>query len=121
MKVVKRRGVFWFIKPERGESTKRLLLAIARASFETARPARISHLFYNRRDQWDDVRRHIQLNPRAGAGEPLLLMDYVAGRRCKTEVVKGRKYLRFFPGDYREKDAELILTLANDYLHLQEE
>jgi hypothetical protein len=43
-------------------------------------------------------------------------MDYVAGRRCKTTIRRGRKYLTIYPGDDREQELETMYLVAIRYL-----
>src|SRR6266566_5543387 len=99
MKVAGRRGHSWFLSLEPGERLEDALLAIARASFETAAPAGISIVDYDPADLWEDVKSQITLNLSAAVGEPVLLLDYLDGRRCKSQVMRGRKCMRFYAGD----------------------
>jgi hypothetical protein len=117
MRIVKQVKPFWYLQLEGDERLDDLIQAIARASFETARPVGMGALEFESGDAWDDVKNKIgKVNPRAASGEMLLGMDYVAGRRCKTQLANGRKYVRFFPGAEREDEATGILLLAGRYL-----
>lgn len=117
MKIAKHAGPFWYLQLEIGETLDDLVQAIARASFETARPVGMGIMEFEARDRWEDVKTQIgRVDLKAAPGEPLLHMDYIAGRRCKSLLIQGRKYVRFFPGEEREEEATAILLLAGKYV-----
>ena len=107
----------WLITPEAGENIEDILLAITRASFESAESAGMGLLHYDPGDKWEDVKTQVTLCP-GGKNSPMLLhLDYIAGRRCKSQVWRRGSKLFFHAGLEREPDAKLILTMANDFLH----
>jgi hypothetical protein len=118
MRVAKKDKTFTYLELESGEQLDDLVEAFARASFETAKPVGISSFRYEANDRWEDVRHEVrEFNPRARPSESLLAMDYVAGRRCKTQLILGRKYVKFYPGEGREEDTTTVLALAAKYMH----
>ena len=126
MRIVGREAPFTLIQPNAGESVQRVLLAIARASFEIAQAEDREWLRCDLKEvgfpspkvdiPWEKVRHLVKINPEPKPGQPMLRMDYLANVRCKARVVKGRKYLRFYSGDNREAHADMILKLALRYL-----
>lgn len=118
MKIISKEKNCWIIALDKHEQLSNVVEAWGRASFEMAKPAGISALTsYNPRTQWEDVKAEA-LNRRYAAATPkyLLEMDYVAGRRCKTTIVRGHKYLTIFPGADREQEIETMYLLAMKFL-----
>jgi hypothetical protein len=118
VKIISKKKKCWVIAVEKHEELNSVVEAWARASFEMAKPAGISALTsYKAGTQWQDVRadalkrRHVAVTPKY-----LLEMDYIAGRRCKTTIIRGRKYLTIFPGDDRESEIETMYLLAVRFL-----
>jgi hypothetical protein len=118
MKIISKKKQYWIIALEKHEQLSNVVEAWARTSFEMAKPAGISALTsYNPGTQWQDVRRGALKKAYAFADPKCLLaMDYVAGRRCKTTIVRGRKYLTIYPGDDREQEIETMYLLAMRFL-----
>ena len=117
MKVIKKRKNCWLLTLDTDEDLDVVVEAFARASFELAKPRGISAITsFNPSTQWDSVRIEALKGKRFPADPHcLLLMDYVAGRRCKTTILRGRKYLTVFPGDGREEEMQTIYFLAMKY------
>lgn len=118
VKVITKKKRHWLIVLEPSERLTDVIEAWARASFELAKPAGISALTsYDSQTLWRDV-KHEALKLRYSIADPscLLQMDYVAGRRCKTTIRRGRKYLTIYPGDDREQELETMYLLAIRYL-----
>jgi hypothetical protein len=116
MHVIKKELACWYLELDKSDRLEDVVEAIARASFETATPAGISAITsFKPNATWSDVRLKA-LSKFSHSRKCLLQMDYVAGRRCKTTLVMGRKYLRFWPGDGRESQAGTIYLLATKYL-----
>jgi hypothetical protein len=118
VKVIAKKKRHWLIALEQSERPDDIVEAWARASFELAKPTGISALTsYNSQTQWEDVRSEA-LKVRYSTADPscILQMDYVAGRRCKTTIRRGRKYLTIYPGDDRKQDLETMYLLAIRYL-----
>jgi len=119
MRVVQKKKEYWLLTLDKADDLNLIVEAIARASFELAKPAGISAITsFDPSTQWETVREHALKEIRSGADPNRLLeMDYVAGRRCKTSIVRGRKYLRVYPGDDRGQEMETMYILALRYLH----
>jgi hypothetical protein len=118
VKIIAKRKRHWLIVLEQSERLSDVVEAWARASFELAKPAGISVLTsYDSQTQWRDV-KHEALKLQYSTADPscILQMDYVAGRRCKTSIRRGRKYLTIYPGDDREQELETMYLLAIRYL-----
>jgi hypothetical protein len=114
MRVHQKRKECWLLALEPDEGVQTVVEAFARASFEMARPAGISAITsFDPSIHWQSVRAEA-LRGRRSPVDPscLLAMDYVAGRRCKTAIRKGKKYLTIFPGDGREQEMETMYLLA---------
>jgi hypothetical protein len=126
---------YCYLLPERGETDRRIVAAVAAASFNSAWPEGYGW------EQWDptedvtveNVRRVIpevfrRTSSRKVAGPPrdVLCMDYVRGRRCKTQVVREargdhRGALRLDAGEYEATrgDVERLLIAAQALLALR--
>jgi hypothetical protein len=118
VRLIAKKKRHWLIVLEQSERLADIVEAWARASFELAKPAGISALTsYNSQTQWKDVKSEA-LKLRYSAADPncILEMDYVAGRRCKTTIRRGRKYLTIYPGDDREQELETMYLVAIRYL-----
>ncbi len=118
MKVVKKSKSYWLIVVEASDVVEYIVESLARASFELARPAGMGVLTdFDPSTAWENVKAEA-LGRDLCYGDPnmLLQMDYVAGRRCKTAVVRGRKYLKVYPGDDRGAEMETMYLLATKYL-----
>jgi hypothetical protein len=118
MKIILKKKNCWIIALENHEQLSNVVEAWARASFEMAKPAGISALTsYNPGTEWQHIRTEALKRPYAAVTPKYLLeMDYVAGRRCKTTIVRGRKYLTIYPGDEREQEIETMYLLAMRFL-----
>jgi len=118
MRIHQRRKECWLLILEPNEDVQAVVEAFARASFEMARPAGISAITsFDPSVQWQSVRTEA-LRGRHSPADPawLLRMDYIAGRRCKTAIRKGRKYLTVFPGEGRQQEMETMYLLAMKYV-----
>jgi|SRR5579859_113836 len=122
MRVHRKRKECWLLILEPGEEMKTVVEAFARASFEMARPAGISAITsFDPSTQWQSVRAEALRGRQSPADSTWLLrMDYIAGRRCKTAIRKGKKYLTVFPGDGREQEMETMYLLAIKYVMKRE-
>lgn len=118
MRVHQKRKECWLLILEPNEDVHTVVEAFARASFEMARPAGISAITsFDPSVQWQSARAEALRGKRSPTDPTCLLqMDYVAGRRCKTAIRKGRKYLTVFPGDGREGEMETMYLLAVRYI-----
>jgi hypothetical protein len=86
---------YCYLVPDEGQTDRMVLCAIAAASFNSAWPEGYGW------EQWDltveaTVENARTLMPKVfrrggGRGEPVLAMDYVHGRRCKTYVYRERR------------------------------
>jgi hypothetical protein len=121
-----------YLVPDRGETARQIVEAVATASFNSAWPEGYGW------EQWEptaevtleDVRRVIpdvfrRMPPRGLAGPPrdVLRMDYVGGRRCKTHIVRETRgehqgALMLDAGTYEATrgDVERLLTAAQALL-----
>ncbi|HVO80141.1 MAG TPA: hypothetical protein VMT28_05390 [Terriglobales bacterium] len=117
MRIIQKRADHWVIALEPTEQLQAVVESWARASFEMAGPAGIGAITsFDPATQWRDVEREVMNKRYAGDPSCVLEMDYVAGRRCKTTIVRGRKYLKVYPGEGREEQIETMYLLATKHL-----
>ena len=108
------------IIPE-GEATRDILMAVAKVSYDTAVPRGCGELQpYQTPSQEVILDKYIQ----EANGKPILLMDYINGRDCRTKVFKreGKWYLDAYAFQQRRVTSEeffrgVVRDKAEDFLN----
>ncbi len=119
---------YCYLLPERGETDRLIVSAVAAASFNSAWPEGYGW------EQWDPtvdvtmdnirtVFPEIFRRRRIGGSEEILSMDYVGGRRCKTDIYReargehrGRLKLSAREYEATRGDVERLLRAADELL-----